>query len=44
MQDILRLLAKEPALIQINQGFVRNEGLLKSLEDEQIKPSSKKGE
>lgn len=30
-QDVLELLAREPALLTLNQGIVRNEGLLKSL-------------
>lgn len=31
VQDILDLLAREPGLLQVNQGIVRNEGLIKSL-------------
>jgi hypothetical protein len=30
-QDILDLLAREPELLQTNEGIVRNEGLLKSM-------------
>ncbi len=34
MEDILGVLKKEPDLIKINQGIVRNEGYLKSLKEE----------
>lgn len=34
MQDILEVLEKEPELVKINQGIMRNEGLLKSLKKE----------
>ncbi len=37
MQDILGVLKKEPHLVKINQGMVRNEGFLKSLEKEKHK-------
>jgi spore coat polysaccharide biosynthesis protein SpsF len=34
-QDILALLEKEPALMEINHGIVRNEGYIKSLKEDQ---------
>lgn len=34
MQDILQLLKRRPALLTINQGIQRNEGLLKSLRED----------
>lgn len=34
MQDILQLLKRNPELLAINQGIQRNEGLLKSLEED----------
>ena len=37
MEDILRLLERRPELLFMNQGIQRNEGLLKSLrEDEEL--------
>lgn len=34
MEDVLQLLRGRPELMEINQGHIRNEGYLKSLEDE----------
>ena len=36
MGDVLTLLGNEPELLKINQGFIRNEGLLKSLKNDKI--------
>jgi spore coat polysaccharide biosynthesis protein SpsF len=33
MEDVLELLEKEPRLMEINKGIIRNEGLLKSLKE-----------
>ena len=37
-RDILDLLEREPALLCINQGIVRNEGLLNSIADDGVTP------
>jgi len=36
MNDILSLLKKEPELMKINEGILRNEGLMKSLKEDKI--------
>ena len=35
-KDVLKLLEKEPNLMKINQGIIRNEGYLKSLKNDQV--------
>ena len=36
MEDVLGLLHEQPNLMKINQGFIRNEGLLKSLREDHV--------
>ena len=36
MEDVLVLLHEQPNLMKINQGFIRNEGLLKSLREDHV--------
>ena len=42
MRDILDLLNEKPELQEINKGFVRNEGYLKSLQNDKIKENQRK--
>jgi spore coat polysaccharide biosynthesis protein SpsF len=42
-EDILALLSKEPSLIEINTGFTRNEGLIKSLQQDLLVSENSKG-
>lgn len=37
MEDVLNLLKKEPELMEINKGIIRNQGYLKSLREDKIK-------
>lgn len=42
-QDILDLLRREPALMELNRGIIRNEGYLKSLEEDRAFLRRKRG-